>query len=237
MPLSGPSVVILSSDPVFARELAAHWPSAGNAPEFTVLEQGRFAGGNYDLAIAESTSSQQRIELRQSLTAALKPAIVVYFDSVHSSWPQREAAKATNVIELSGRIGEIDGRTEKPMWPVIAALLGHEILERCQAERRAHEARLTCDAAQRQAELGRYIVEMRHNINNALTSVLGNAELLTLETGLPANALSEAETILNMALRLHEVFRRFASLEAELSVGARQTACEPSLTRSVASGT
>jgi signal transduction histidine kinase len=67
------------------------------------------------------------------------------------------------------------------------------------------------------------MVEMRHNVNNALTSVLGNAELLTLEPGLPANVLDQADTIRNMALRLHEIFQRFSSIEKELSVAARES--------------
>ena len=39
------------------------------------------------------------------------------------------------------------------------------------------------------------MVEMRTNINNALTTVLGNAELLALEPGLPATVLAQAERI------------------------------------------
>jgi signal transduction histidine kinase len=67
------------------------------------------------------------------------------------------------------------------------------------------------------------MVEMHHTVNNALTSVLGNAELLLLEPGLPAPVLAQADTIRNMALRLHEVFQRFSSIEKELSVIARES--------------
>ena len=35
----------------------------------------------------------------------------------------------------------------------------------------------------REAALGRYMLEVRHAFNNALTSVLGNSELLLLESG------------------------------------------------------
>jgi hypothetical protein len=65
------------------------------------------------------------------------------------------------------------------------------------------------------------MVEMRTNVNNALTTVLGNAELLVNEIGLPAYIATQADAIRNMALRLHEVFRRFSSLEKELNVAAR----------------
>lgn len=237
MRLSRPTVLILSSNPAFARELASHWPSDPNPPEFTVLEQGLFrelAAGNYDLAIADAASSENQLELKQALTAASKPAILVQSDRSLPSWPQHDFAKGGgNVIELSGELSN-GGRGEKPLWPAIAGLLGREIVRRCQAEDRARAAEAVCGVAQAEATLGRYIAEMRHNTNNALTSVLGNAELLTLEPGLPAPALSQAETILNMALRLHEVFRRFASLEEELSVAARQSGKEVAQSRATA---
>ncbi len=67
------------------------------------------------------------------------------------------------------------------------------------------------------------MVEMRTNVNNALTTVLGNAELLVHEPGLPAHVSSQADAIRNMALRLHEVFQRFASLEKELTFAARES--------------
>jgi hypothetical protein len=67
------------------------------------------------------------------------------------------------------------------------------------------------------------MLEMRTNVNNALTTVLGNAELLVLEPGLPASVLAQADTIRNMALRLHEIFQRFSSLQKELTVEARES--------------
>ncbi|MGA9475242.1 MAG: hypothetical protein WBV36_22445, partial [Terriglobales bacterium] len=177
-------------------------------------------GGNYDLAIADAHSPELRSGFRQALAAAGRPAILVHSDDSFGSSP---APQFTNpceaVIELSSRVQH----DEKPTWPVMAALLGREIVRRCQAEAWARDAEVVCEAAQSDATLGRYISEMRHNVNNALTSVLGNAELLTLEPGLPPNVLTQAETILNMALRLHEVFCRFASLEKELSVAGRQS--------------
>jgi hypothetical protein len=105
----------------------------------------------------------------------------------------------------------------------MAGLIGREILRRRQAESHAREAEKMCAAAQSEATLGRYMLEMRTNVNNALTTVLGNAELLVLEPGLPATVLAQADTIRNMALRLHEVFQRFSSIEKELTVAARES--------------
>jgi hypothetical protein len=244
MRLTRPTVLILSANPAFARELAAHWPTDSNSPEFTVLEQGLFrelTGSNYELAIADATSSKHRSELKQALAAAGRPAILVHSDSDSdlplTSLPLRELSNSDGpVVELSRVLSPHASPAEKPSWPTIAGLLGREILRRCRAEDRASDAEAVCTAAQADATLGRYIAEMRHNVNNALTSVLGNAELLTLEPGLPANVLLQAETILNMALRLHEVFQRLASIEKELSVAARRSGRDIALSRPAAIG-
>jgi signal transduction histidine kinase len=67
------------------------------------------------------------------------------------------------------------------------------------------------------------MLEMRHTLNNTLTCVLGNSELLLLEPGsLSAGARSQIETIRNMSLRMHEILQRFSSLEKELTVVDRQ---------------
>ena len=228
-----PTVLILASDPAFSREITAHWPqdpAPFNSPEFIVLDQASsrdLKGSNYDLAIADASYDEKRTHnkkdendtgkhrngqnhlLIQSLAAAGEPAIVIHRDRARDFYNIQGA-----VIELRGEAG---------IWPALVGLLGREILRRCQAESHAREAGKTCAAAQSEATLGRYMLEMRTNVNNALTTVLGNAELLVLEPGLPATVLAQADSIRNMALRLHEVFRRFSSLEKELTVAARES--------------
>jgi signal transduction histidine kinase len=67
---------------------------------------------------------------------------------------------------------------------------------------------------------------MRHSLNNALTSVLGNSELLLLDPDalapLDPKARNQIDTIRNMALRMHEILQRFSSLEKELNVVEKQ---------------
>ena len=71
--------------------------------------------------------------------------------------------------------------------------------------------------------LGRYMLEMRHNLNNALTSVLGNSDLLLLEPGsFSAQMRAQIVTIRNMTLRINEIMQRFSSLEKEMNVVAQQ---------------
>jgi hypothetical protein len=235
-----PTVLILASDPAFARDISAAWPQEpvprsathSGRPEFVVHDQGlsrELEGSHYDLAIADASVDEKighrkdtqalyrdrHQTLRQSLASARKPAIMIHSD------------RSLDFYQIHGAVLEL--RREPLLWPAIAGLVGREILRRIQAESRAREAGTDCAAAQAEATLGRYMVEMRTNVNNALTTVLGNAELMVLEPGLPANVLAQADTIRNMALRLHEVFQRFSSLEKELriekevSVAARES--------------
>jgi hypothetical protein len=220
MSMNRPTVLILASDPAFSREITANWPQDpaphSDSPEFIVLDEGfsrDLQGSHYDLAIADASSDEKNKNsnkaLKQALAAAGKPAIVIHSDPV------------LDFYNLHGAVLEL--RREPGIWPAMAGLVGREILRRVHAESRAREAEKICAAAQAEATLGRYMVEMRTNVNNALTTVLGNAELLVLEPGLPATVLAQADTIRNMALRLHEVFQRFSSIEKELSVEARES--------------
>ncbi len=239
-----PTVLILASDRAFARDISAAWPQEptprsavhSSRPEFVVLDQGLsrdLEGSHYDLAIADASFDEKNANgkssqalcgdrhqtLRQSLVAARKPAIIIHSERIHPERIHSERIHSDHSLDfyqLHGAVLEL--RREPGLWPAIAGLVGREILRRIQAESRAREAGTASSAAQAEATLGRYMVEMRTNINNVLTTVLGNAELMVLEPGLPANVLAQADTIRNMALRLHEVFQRFSSLEKELRI-------------------
>jgi hypothetical protein len=243
MSIKRPTVLILASDPAFAREITAFWPRDpaphSEGPEFIVLDEGfsrGLVGSNYDLAIADAASVDKQSSLagdssdqngdnkkdtrkglnkrwnqalKHSLAATGKPAILIHSDS------------SLALYNIRGAV--MDLRREPGIWPAITGLVGREILRRVQAESRASQAEATCRVAEAEATLGRYMVEMRTNVNNALTTVLGNAELLVHEPGLPAAISAQADTLRNMALRLHEVFQRFYSLEKELNVAARES--------------
>jgi len=72
------------------------------------------------------------------------------------------------------------------------------------------------------------MVEMYHTVNNALTSVLGNAELLLLEPGLPAPILAQADTSAHGS-SLARSLSTLSSIEKELRVvaGSRARAVGP----------
>jgi hypothetical protein len=224
-----PTVLILASDPAFSREITAHWPRdlapRSSVPEFILLDQdftSNLQTSHYDLAIADASTVDKKEKqvrkhlakplnraLKQALEASGKPAILIH------SVPSRD------FYNIHGAILEL--RREPHIWPLIACLVGREILRRVTAETTAREAEKACAILQAEATLGRYMLEMRTNINNALTTVLGNTELLMHEPGLPATVQTQADAIRNMALRLHEVFQRFSSIEKELSVAARDS--------------
>jgi signal transduction histidine kinase len=134
-----------------------------------------------------------------------------------------------NIREIRESQPRIIALRQNEGWLDALVLIVSEALRRSDAEKRLAQAEHEITVLQQQATLGSYMREMLHTLNNALTSVLGNAELLLLEPGsLTANSRSQIETIRNMALRMHEILHRFASLEKELKVVATQTAKDSS---------
>jgi signal transduction histidine kinase len=132
----------------------------------------------------------------------------------------RDAATAQLVHERWPRISIL---RPSEHWLETLVIAASEAVHRARAESRARSAEQSCASLDRQATLGRYMLEMRHSLNNALTSVLGNSDLLLLEPGsLSAQTRSQIETIRNMTLRIHEIMQRFSSLEKEMNVVAQQ---------------
>jgi len=67
------------------------------------------------------------------------------------------------------------------------------------------------------------MLEARHNLNNALTSVLGNSELILLDSeALSTNLRAQIETIRNMGMRMNEIMQRFSSLQKEMQLVEQQ---------------
>jgi len=112
-------------------------------------------------------------------------------------------------------------------------LVAGESLRRAEAVKLARQAELRAARSEQYAVLGRYMLEMKHSMNNALTSLLGNAELLLLEPGqLSAQSLAQIKTMHSMTLRMNEVLQRFSSLASEMreAENASQAETEPAPT-------
>ncbi len=71
------------------------------------------------------------------------------------------------------------------------------------------------------------MLDMRPSVNNALTSVLGNADLLLLDAeSIHPDAREQIRTIHTMALRLNEIMQRFSSVAAEMRAGEKESQAE-----------
>lgn len=222
MPVDTPTVLIISDEADFARRITARWQVERMAPTFTLLSGDlwpRFVVDAFDVAIVG--------ELRRELLS-------VVLEPLHSTGQPifcvcRNASVAQLVRERWPRTSILlrEDSSEKLHWLETLVLAASEAVHRARAESRARNAELSCAVLERQAMLGRYMLEMRHNLNNALTSVLGNSDLLLLEPGsLSAQSRAQIETIRNMTLRIHEIMQRFSSLEKEMNVVAQQAATD-----------
>lgn len=211
--MQAPTVLIISDEVDFSRRVTARWQMERNVPTFTLLSGDlwpRFAADVFDVAIVG--------ELRRNLLS-------VVLEPLHSTGQPifcvcQEPATAQLVHDRWPRVAIL--RTSEH-WLETLVLAASEAVHRSRSESRARAAETACATLDRQATLGRYMLEMRHNLNNALTSVLGNSDLLLLEPGsLSAQTRAQIETIRNMTLRIHEIMQRFSSLEKEMNVVAQQ---------------
>jgi len=211
--VESPTVLIIADDADFSRRVTARWQMERNVPTFTLLSGDlwpRFAVDVFDVAIVG--------ELRRDLLS-------VVLAPLHSTGQPifcvgQDAGTAQLVRERWPRISIL---RPSEHWLETLVLAASEAVHRSRSESRARSAELSCAILERQATLGRYMVEMRHSMNNALTSVLGNSDLLLLEPGsLSAQTRAQIETIRNMTLRIHEIMQRFSSLEKEMNVVAQQ---------------
>jgi signal transduction histidine kinase len=208
-----PTVLIISDEVDFSRRITARWQMERTPPAFTILSGDlwpHFAVDVFDVAIVGELRRELLSVVLEPLHSTGQPNFCVCQDGptaelVRERWPR------TSILRRSEQ------------WLEILVLAASEAVHRSRAESRARAAEFSCAVLERQATLGRYMVEMRHNLNNALTTVLGNSDLLLLEPGsLSAQTRAQIETIRNMTLRIHEIMQRFSSLEKEMNVVAQQ---------------
>jgi signal transduction histidine kinase len=206
------SVVIISDDPEFSRSITARWQMERSVPMFTLLSGDIWPrlADEFAVAIVGPLRRELLSVILEPLHSTQRPLFCVCETAsaaqlVRDRWPR------TSVL-----------RSDEE-WLNVLVLSASEAVLRARAEARARAAEEKCAILERQATLGRYMIDMRHGLNNALTSLLGNSDLLLVEPGsLTAQARAQIETIRNMTLRIHEVLQRFSSLEKEMNVVAQQ---------------
>lgn len=211
------SILIVSDQAGFARDVIARWQMEHHVPEFTALGSELWQRGvqtSSDVAIAGDISAVRSAQILNLLNRGA--ASTLYVASAHES-----------VHALRREYSRLIVIPRHDAWLDTIVLLAQEVLRR--TELTAHMERLERSAKlnEKYAVLGRYMVEMRHNFNNALTSVLGNAELLLLESSEFTPTMSEQLQILHaMSLRMHEMMQRFTSLELEWQCAERSSHSE-----------
>jgi len=204
------TALIISDDPEFSRVVMDRWQGECNAPAFTLMSADvcrDLDADGFDLAIVGAVRPAVLPSVFNALNPSGKPVLFV-------SKNKQSAAEAGPQFRI---LQQQEG------WLDVLVLVSAEILRLGQALARAHRAEQAKKSLEQQAALGRYMLEVRHTLNNSLTSVLGNSELLVLDPGsLSAAERSQIETIRNMAVRMHEILRRFSSIEKELNAVEKQ---------------
>ena len=213
-----PSVLIISDDSDFARTVVAAWETEQHSPGITIVTSDAWAPGtlrDYDLTIAAFIPMARLSAVFAALRASNSSAIYVAKDG--KDIPSLRA-KYPHLLVLPRHDG----------WTDALVLLASEVLKRVDAVARAQRAERLSLEHQSHASLGRYVLEMRPNINNALTSVLGNADLLLLESNQSSVENQEQiRTIHAMALRLSAIMQRLSSLAAEIQIAEADSRAQP----------
>lgn len=217
--MNQPTILIISDEAEFARTVVNRWQSERSVPAFTVVSSTVTAAAvtaGHDVAIVGRVRWDVLGRVLRELAPAARPIIVV---TKHSADLKRVRADFPRVLALS----------EYVAWPDSLVLVAGEALRRMEAVESAKRAEQKAAAYAKDAMLGRYMLEMRHTLNNALTSILGNAELILMEPGaLNAQVLEQLRTIHDMSLRIHELAQRFSSLETELTLAETESQSETS---------
>ncbi len=201
------NVAILSDEAEFGRLLTACWQAERQAPDITVLNSDLWREQEapaHDLVVIGPVREEKLTSVLRSLDPSTAVILCAPADS-------REFGKLRAKYP---RLVHIPLRED---WAQTLLLVAGESLRRTEAMRSARHAERLAAKNENHATLGRYMMEMKHSVSNALTSMLGNAELLLLEPGqLSSQSLAQIKTIHSMALRINEIMKRFSSLAGEM---------------------
>jgi signal transduction histidine kinase len=203
-------VLVISDDTEFAQTLTARWQAERHMPAITVVSSDvwhRAQSRDYELAIVGPVSGGAGKSDGSEIVAklgALTPVICAMKDE-------------NSALSLQSRFPQVLAVPEQDGWIHTLILLASETLRRVEALARAQRAERATQESQAYAVLGRYMLDMRPSFNDALTSVLGNADLLLLDAApLSTDRREQIRTIHVMTLRLNEIMLRFSSLESEM---------------------
>src|SRR6266700_1550706 len=204
-----PTVLIISDQADFSRAISTRWQTERNSPSFLLNGSDscdQLPDQSFDLAIVGGID--ERIgSVLDVLRACRKPVL--------------------HVSHLNGKSPKLEGVVNIPEiedWPELAVTVGKQVLQRESIAADLAKISEAKTQLEREASLGRYILEMRHNLNNTLTSILGNSELMLLDPeSLSPGLRLQVETIRNMGMRMNEIMQRFSSLQKEMQLVEQQS--------------
>jgi signal transduction histidine kinase len=211
--MNQPNVLVIADNKEFAQSLMSRWHSERTVPAFTVMNSEVISSQveSCDLIIVGNVDQRRFLAVIDVIGNANQPAIVVASDAATAL---RAHGRSTRPMILRQHEG----------WEDLLILLAPECMRRLEMSERAQRAEAAAAELAAHATLGRYMIEMRHGLNNALTSVLGNAELLLMEPDSFSPEVREQLVIIrSMSLRMNEIIARFSSLETELTFAKRES--------------
>jgi hypothetical protein len=206
-----PTVLVISDDVEFSRSITARWQMERHVPTFTMLSGDLWPRSidNFAVAIVGPLRREVLSVVLEPLHSTQQPLFCICHDAptaqlVRERWPR------TSVLRCDEN------------WLNVLIPAASEAVLRAAAEARSRASEEICVTLERQAMLGRYMLEMRHGL---------------IEPGsLSAQARAQIETIRNMTLRIHEVLQRFSSIEKEMNVVAQQVERDSGKYRAAAAG-
>jgi signal transduction histidine kinase len=206
-------ILVVSGDREFADAIAQSWQRLRYAPEFLVATADAAAAFlRCAVVLTDDLAALPQLAAGVVLAIAVTSAVV---DGVTEEAAIPEPGGKMRVVRIA--------RNDHFSWADYAAALAQETVLRLDAQAQVAEMKLRLRELERFAALGRFIVEARHGLGNALTGVLGHSELLLLEDdGMRGEVRAQLETIHTMSLKMHETFHRLSSLEMELRMAERQ---------------
>lgn len=189
-----PTILIISEQPEFIRAISTRWRQERKAPALLFND---VQPGRFDLAIVGHD------QISESLQRTGAPII-------HVSQTRDTSAAVLSIPEFDG-------------WPDLVIAVAKQILEYQALASELASLSESKSQLEGEAALGRYVLEMRHNLNNAITSILGNSELMLMDAeNVPPSVRLQVETIRNMGMRMNEILQRFTSLQKEMLLGEQQ---------------
>ncbi|MGB6200880.1 MAG: histidine kinase dimerization/phospho-acceptor domain-containing protein [Candidatus Acidiferrales bacterium] len=204
MSTSGRVIFIICADPGVTRGCIREIISTGGQYQLRLagsVEQGRRGFVRTPPAAIFLDESAVNFEGRNETLLSTIPLLTKFAPVVVAAEPERQFELA--FLIASGAVDFV-ARTE-PFLPIAAGLL----------ERRMRPAETTADGRVRfpgdsvNDDFGEIL---RHEVNNPLTGILGNAELLLARRNkLPPATVTRLQTIAELAVRLRETVRRLSN--------------------------